>query len=101
MFLSRRFTDKPGMLGAQARVALEALQAQVGRGGGEGRAHATSRLAMHVSLLLATLCALWFMKHEAVASVSRKIVSSVVFPVRALQRSAVSAICCCRASAVC
>ena len=70
---------------AQSRVALEALQAQVeqrGRGGGPSVGGAPSRVAMHVSLVLTTLCALWFFKHEAVSSISRKIVSSVIFPVR-------------------
>ena len=71
--------------GAQSRVALEALQAQVeqrGRGGGPSGGSAPSRVAMHVSLVLTTLCALWFFKHESVSSISRKIVSSVLFPVR-------------------
>jgi hypothetical protein len=70
---------------AQTRVALEALQAQAGRGsaGGGAAAQPPPRLAMHASLVLATLCALWFCKHEVVSSISRKIVSSVIFPVRA------------------
>ena len=71
--------------GAQSRVALEALQAQVeqrGRGGAPLGGSAPSRVAMHVSLVLTTLCALWFFKHESVSSISRKIVSSVIFPVR-------------------
>ena len=66
-------------------MALEALQAQVeqrGRGGGPSGGGAPSRAAMHASLVLTTLCALWFFKHEAVSSISRKIVSSVIFPVR-------------------
>ncbi|KAK9843832.1 hypothetical protein WJX81_008298 [Elliptochloris bilobata] len=67
----------------KARVAMEAMQAQVARGGGGGgvSGRAPSRLAMHASLLLTTLCALWFFKHESVSSISRKIVSSVMFPV--------------------
>ena len=69
--------------GVQSRVALEALQAQVERGrGGTPMVTAPSRLVMHASLVFTTLCALWFFKHESVSSISRKIVSSVIFPVR-------------------
>ena len=85
----------------QSRVALEALQAQAGRGGAEGSARASPRLVMHASLLLTTLAALWFFKHESVSSVSRKIVSSVIFPVRTCLPVHLTPICCCCSALLC